>query len=1746
MEAGIRWWFILRNVVRPKGLPLIPADRIEPPASGSDPDEAVGDVVGADDAPGATGAPVSGRGIDGDHHSDACLGVDRVPGYFGTMRYPWLIALLLPVLCAAQPGPWWAYGFGGPADDRFTAIARGPGDTLYACGTFSGAMHSFNGTFVSTGVTDVFVVKMDTAGAIYWTSIAGGPGVDRATDITVDGNGDIIVVGQFSGTFTAGGVTLTSAGPSQDIYVTKWNAAGQVLWARAAGSDGNTDIAERVATDAIGNVYVAGEFSGTASFGGLTTISTLDPLTNAPSDDVFLVKYSATGDALWVKKGAAIHQDRASGLAVDDDGNVWLCGQFSDAITFDQPHANGMNNAAFIAAFTPNGSEQWFRRIGGGGSVLAGGLCEVEGVPWLCGSQTGNNIIFGNTSTVLASAYPHSAFAVSFNAQGEPSAQRTLGSDHPIEARGIDVGAEDVMLGGNFECQALELSEASGGDGLMLSWGGENGWVCVLDRSDDLAISYTQALTDHGSMDLRDVLLGPHRTLFAAGEFADELYIPCIESKLRAVPGDSLLVIGPGGADEACGDTTYYDVARLRSIGVLDGFVTKGFIRQRRPLDIFPRPSCEFGMHPLFDVMPASDPDCTVPGVEASFCGSGALSATFDYAYGPIPVFSWSNGATAASIPVSVQGDYSAVAVAGDGCFSGTDHISVALCEPVTLAGITDDQGVNQQDTLPDAVSVCAPELVTLMAGPVPGIDFSWFNPSQGTFEDSSVTALSDGVWFLTTVNEDGCTSVSTIQLQYLPSDTLGEATMQQVLSFPQDPDGNDSITVCASESVLAQLAVTLTLNGVQVTSPGSFILTDTVTVGNAIADQGPFDMGEQPKDLMTAYAGDGWYVFSSIMNISDQPCNDHFANAQWQDSIYVTGLAGGIGQVDIVGSIFLCSGQSVVLTAVANGPGAFDWAAENGGIIGPTDSTTLTLTEPGPVQVIFTPQDTGACTLGDADTHSLALVGAPTITMDPLDGLVCPGDPVWLETSGVTGSYEWYGPGGPLSQTTSSIAVSDAGTYFCVANTVEGCTYATALQTVSLYSTPYLSIAPQPVLCAGGSVVVSVQPAQGGTYTWGAPLTGNTSSQVITAPGTYTVSVDRCGVSTTLSFTIAQSTPAAAILDEGPFDICPNDSVLLQAVPGLVAYAWQPGNLTGEQVYATSEGSYSLIGFDGYGCTDTAFSAEVVVHDFTNPVVAVVDTACTGQVTTATATGSGVFAWYADPEALQLIAYGPSVTIGPFLETTTIYVTQTDALCNSLPVPVEVVVFNGGGPVGITGDTIVCAGGQLLLNASPGTTIEWTTPLGPFSGSQAGSSPVAPDASGVWTAVASQSGCITGTASVQVLVPDPQVSIVDQGPFEICPGDSVPMEASPGLNEYHWFPGGLNGPIVYADDTGHFSVVGIDAYGCVDTAGVVTVGGFFYTLPLSAQAAEVCAGGTALVLANGSGILTWYADAALTQSLGTGPTWVFPDIAGSTTVYVTQTEAQCTSGALEIPLPVIPLPPLPQILGDNTLCTGDPLQLIVDPALQPNWITPAGPVAGFLVSNDYATPALDGIYTAYYTNEGCTGPAASVEVSVVPLPLVDLGLPITLCLGETVTLDAGPAITWLWNTGSTAQSITVGVPGTYWVSILDASGCNDIDSLVITQSDCEVDIPNHFTPNDDGVNDVITLSSPSDDPITLEIFNRWGQLLYTRTAAIVQWDGHNGFSGEALPEGVYFYVLTARLVNGDPLVRTGYWQLLR
>jgi gliding motility-associated-like protein len=1618
---------------------------------------------------------------------------------------------------------------------------------MYACGTFSGNMVYPGGSVAANGITDMFVVRLDTAGLVEWIRTGGGPGPDRATDLAVGEDGSVTVTGQFSGSMSVSGTNLVGNGPSQDIFLARYNAAGVFTWARAAGSPENADIGEQVSVDADGNAYVAGEYSHTAVFGGLSITSAIDPQLQAPGTDVFVAKYSTTGTPLWVQGGASPNSDEALGLAADEAGNCWLAGRFSQDITFDLPHANTLNNAGFLVKFNGDGEEQWFRRIGGGSAIRVGDLCFAGDTLWLAGSQSGNNLVFASPPVPLASAYPYSAFTAGFSQAGDLLAQRSLGSDHIIEAKAIDVRGDEVLLGGTFVCQALELSQESGGDGLFISWGTSNGWLAALQRS-DLDVRYAQMIADHQSMDLRGVAFDVGQRMYGVGEYNGDLVLPTVEGHLRTLPGDSLFSVGPDGIETSCGDTTYYDAARLQTRGVLDGFLARGFIRGRDPMDIFLRNTCQLDLPLLFEVQPGIPPDCNDADHDIAFCGMGSLTAAFNYTSGPEVAVSWSTGSTFASIEVMLPGIYSATGSIGDGCFAGAGEADVAICGLPAAPGITDSQLVNEEDSVCQGLITCPPEQIELTAGPIPGIAFHWTPvPGDTVINAVSFTAPFSARWFLTVFNEVGCANQSFIDIAYLDADTLVNVTFDQQITFPQDLDGNDTIAICSFESVEAWLVGNIAVDGSSLSSNGAFQVLDTVFCNQTgYVDVGGFNLSDQFKPIVSSYFSDGWYVFTYRLSITDGPCLDNYAGATIQDSIYVEGTQAANSAVDIFGSIFICSGDTVGLMAQANGPGTFQWAAQNGGIVGSDTSTTLLLTQPGLIEVVFTPQDTGVCVAEDVDQHSVQFVPPPTIDMVPADGLVCPGTDVQLVVSGANGTYAWYGPSGPLPFLTSSILVQDPGTYFCVVSTFEGCSYATALRTVILYTTPYATVFPQPVLCEGGSVQVAVQSQSTAQITWAAPLTGSAASQTITAPGTYSCSVTQCGEVTDVSFTITLSSVSVDLLDDGPFQLCPGDSVELEATPGLVAYVWQPGNLLGAVVHASVDGAYSVIGFDQFGCTDTAGIALVDVYDFPQPMIVSADTVCEGEPSTALANGSGLITWYADAALQQVLGTGSPLSLGNLSASTIVYATQSDATCTGPPVPLELPVVQADVELDILGDTLYCQGTTLALQVDASGSFTWTTPVGGFTTAAVSVPSVTAAAIGVWTVAVDEAGCPSGVGEVHIEVLSPQVAILDTGPFVLCPMDSIQLSASPGLAFYQWSPGGANGAVVYVQAAAEYSVVGIDAYGCSDTAGTAVVNAFSFTQAVVVDdVGPVCAGDAITANATGSGQLVWYTDASLTVSLGTGNTVTLADLQQSTTVYITQTEAPCTSQPVPLVLTVIPLPPGPTIQGDTLLCDGDELNLTVPLTATANWITPLGNFTQPGVSIPNMNTALSGTYSVYYSTGNCAGPVASVGVLVEPAPDVDLGGDVEICQGESVELDGGAGAEWQWSTGSTDRTI-LAADGTFWVLVTGATGCTAVDTIRVTEGDCELPVTNVFSPNGDGVNDAITLTSPSSEPLRLEIYNRWGQLLFTHSARNVQWDGRNGISGELVPAGVYFYVLQAILPNGEPYGKTGYLHVIR
>ena len=138
-----------------------------------------------------------------------------------------------------------------------------------------------------------------TRNASLWVRRAGGPGYDTARGVALDANGNIFVAGGFEGeaAFDAS-TTLTNTSPTSfaDAFLTKFDPAGNLLWARAAGVDQAHDEATAVAVDGAGNAVITGR-GALDTFAGVTVANT---------GRIFVAKYSAAGAEVWRREALTL------------------------------------------------------------------------------------------------------------------------------------------------------------------------------------------------------------------------------------------------------------------------------------------------------------------------------------------------------------------------------------------------------------------------------------------------------------------------------------------------------------------------------------------------------------------------------------------------------------------------------------------------------------------------------------------------------------------------------------------------------------------------------------------------------------------------------------------------------------------------------------------------------------------------------------------------------------------------------------------------------------------------------------------------------------------------------------------------------------------------------------------------------------------------------------------------------------------------------------------------------------------------------------------------------------------------------------------------------------------------------------------------------------------------------------------------------------------------------------------------
>lgn len=194
------------------------------------------------------------------------------------------------------------------------------------------------------------------------------------------------------------------------------------------------------------------------------------------------------------------------------------------------------------------------------------------------------------------------------------------------------------------------------------------------------------------------------------------------------------------------------------------------------------------------------------------------------------------------------------------------------------------------------------------------------------------------------------------------------------------------------------------------------------------------------------------------------------------------------------------------------------------------------------------------------------------------------------------------------------------------------------------------------------------------------------------------------------------------------------------------------------------------------------------------------------------------------------------------------------------------------------------------------------------------------------------------------------------------------------------------------------------------------------------------------------------------------------------------------------------------------------------------------------------------GIYTVTLNTHyrTCRDTSASMNVKVNPAATLYIGEDTSICPGSnSITLqdnqNAGnPQASWIWNTGQSTSSIVVTQPGYYWATVT-INNCQASDTVWV-RKDCYIDIPNVFTPNGDGINDYFfprQLLTSGLTTFKMEIFNRWGQLLFTSSSLDGRgWDGT--FNGILQPEGVYVYIIDATFKDGQKEHHQGNVTLLK
>ncbi len=532
-------------------------------------------------------------------------------------------------------------------------------------------------------------------------------------------------------------------------------------------------------------------------------------------------------------------------------------------------------------------------------------------------------------------------------------------------------------------------------------------------------------------------------------------------------------------------------------------------------------------------------------------------------------------------------------------------------------------------------------------------------------------------------------------------------------------------------------------------------------------------------------------------------------------------------------------------------------------------------------------------------------------------------------------------------------------------------------------------------------------------------------------------------------------------------------------------------------------------------------------------------DSVCPGDTAILTAWWNGTpppgtqIQWFDQEVGGNLLGTGDTLWLGNLSDTTVVY---AGACPGTYRIAVNVIVYPAGAEAGP--DLYLCNGSSDTLQASGGISYLWT-PVTFLSDSSIANPVVSAPVTTEYFVYATNSYGCPGLDSVMVFVNMVVAGISND--TAICEGSTVLLKGAGGT-DYLWSTGDTTATVSVIPLVSQTYFLTVSTGNCSDTASVsITLNPL--PVPDLGHDTAFCEGGSLLLDAGYPGSSYLWQDLSVAQTF-------LVSVGGTYSVTVTTPEGCSASDDILVQVPawanaaISPVSPVCQNSPVFNLNAADPGGIwwgtgIIDP-----------------VSGSFDPAGLSAAaYTVFYGIPGMCGDTSSVQVLVMEMPAITLLSRSESCTGandagiEALVSGGEQPYVYLWSNGSDSAVIFMLAPGVYSLSVTDSNLCAASASLLITASDypCYTPhyyIPNIFSPNGDGVNDIFMVRGAGILAFDMVIYDRWGKKVFESADPATGWDGTNGSAD--YESGVYYYYVNLTLEGAEPVKAKGSISLVR